>query len=397
MPRHRPTALAPSRRLLLAGLAVGSLPVWAAPKPSKPAAKNAKSPAQRLLRVGPGEAIKTLAEAARQCKDGDRIEVQAGDYVGDSASWSRKGLRLVAVGGRVRLRAAGRLAQDKAIFVISGEDVEIQGFDFSEARVPDSNGAGIRFESGSLRVIDCSFRHCEIGLLTNNDQKARLQIIGCEFMQAHEGPRFAHLLYVGRIAELSVHACYFHGGHKGHLLKSRAARNNIEYNRLTDEEGGSASYELEFPNGGQCRVIGNLIGQSADTDNHLMLSYGVEGYVWPTNTLDLAHNSWINAQRWPGGLLRVSPGAQRVRLYNNLIAGMGSLDILPGWESGGNTRFSLDPSALTADFAMPPDSRLHGSAAPLPEELRPRFQYRHPRQADLLLGPASDPGAVQRP
>lgn len=389
MPGRRPDAHALQRRLLLAGLAAGGLPAWGAPK--KP-----KAPApQRVLRVGPGEAIRTLAEASRQCRDGDRIEVQAGDYDGDVASWSRHGLRLRAVGGRVRIRAAGRSAQDKGIFVISGDDVEIQGFDFADARVPDSNGAGIRFERGSLRVIDCSFRHCEIGLLTNNDPRTRLQVLGCEFAQAHEGPRFAHLLYVGRIAELEVRGSYFHRGHRGHLLKSRAARNAVEYNRLTDEEGGSASYELEFPNGGQCRVIGNLLGQSADTDNHLMLSYGVEGYAWPVNTLDIAHNTWINAQRWPGALLRVSPGAQRVRLFNNLIAGMGGLDVEPSWQSGGNMRFSLDPNALSADFALPVDSRLRGSAAPLPEELRPRLQYRHPRQTDVLLGPANDPGAIQ--
>ena len=54
----------------------------------------------------------------------------------------------------------------------------------------------------------------------------------------------------GPFAVLKVTGSYFHHAKSGHLLKSRAAKNLIFYNRLTDEIGGTASYELEFPNGG---------------------------------------------------------------------------------------------------------------------------------------------------
>jgi hypothetical protein len=74
--------------------------------------------------------------------------------------------------------AQGAHSRGKGSFVVNGEGVEISGFAFVKARVPDGIGAGIRFESGSLRVQDCSFTRCEMGLLSNSDANARLTLEG---------------------------------------------------------------------------------------------------------------------------------------------------------------------------------------------------------------------------
>jgi hypothetical protein len=113
-----------------------------------------------------------------------------------------------------------------------------------------------------------------------------------------------HLLYVGAIARLSVSGSRFQQGFRGHLIKSRARENSILYNLLVDGTGGSASYELEFPNGGLAWVIGNVIGQSATTDNPDLISYGAEGQRWPDNALYLAHNTLID-DKLDGRFLRV--------------------------------------------------------------------------------------------
>jgi hypothetical protein len=44
---------------------------------------------------------------------------------------------------------------------------------------------------------------------------------------------------------------------------------------------GTASYELEFPNGGMAFVVGNTIAQSTLTENPCLISFGAEGYKWP--------------------------------------------------------------------------------------------------------------------
>ncbi|MCV2367768.1 right-handed parallel beta-helix repeat-containing protein [Roseateles oligotrophus] len=372
------------RRGLLAAFALSPLQrAWPAPA--------------RVLRVGPNESIHSLAEASRLARDGDLVEVQAGDYVGDVANWTQNHLRLVAVGGRVRLLAQGAHARGKGIFVVNGRGVEISGFDFIDAKVPDGIGAGIRFETGSLLVRDCSFTRCEMGLLTNNDEQARLELEGCEFSYGHRDNTFSHLLYVGRIARLTVSACYFHHAERGHLLKSRAAQNLILYNRLSDEAGGTASYELEFPNGGQATVMGNVLDQNAQTDNPLMISYGVEGYVWPRNELDLIHNTLVNLRPHNSPLLRVSKADVRVRIINNLIAGAGSLgdDALGEWRH--NPRLNLDQLGAASGYALPTLSPLRNSAVSLAAELRPTRQYQHPRASSPLIRPPLHPGAIQYP
>jgi len=367
-----------------------------------------RAQAKAPLRVGPDAEIKTLAEAAQRARDGDVLEVQAGDYLHDVATWPQNDLSLQAVGGRVRLIAQGASAQGKGIFVTQGERMRIEGFDFLGCRVPDENGAGIRLEKGSLFLKNCRFRDNENGVLTSNDATARLEAEDCEFgpIVRHEGQN--HNIYVGAIAYFRAQGCYSHHGQAGHLMKSRAAVNHIFYNRLTDELGGHASYELEFPNGGLAVVIGNVIQQSASTENPHIISYGAEGYRWPRDGLFLANNTIID-QRQGGIWLRASPlkdGVMpEVRLRNNLLLGnpyVGDGVLFSQWAAEqGN--YVVDAQAFVnaagLDFTLKPGSSLRGKAVDpgrLDElSLRPTRQFHAPLGTVELRGIARNPGAVQ--
>jgi hypothetical protein len=147
-----------------------------------------------------------------------------------------------------------------------------------------------------------------------------LEVENSEFAYNQRPDGHNHNLYVGQIARLMVSGSYFHHGHIGHLLKSRAEANYILNNRLVDGPDGTASYELEFPNGGRAYVVGNTIAQSTLTENRHLISYGAEGYKWPSNTLYLANNTLINPL--PNGVfLRVAPGADAVHDINNVRVG----------------------------------------------------------------------------
>ncbi|MDD2881437.1 MAG: hypothetical protein PHQ58_13465 [Rhodoferax sp.] len=114
---------------------------------------------------------------------------------------------------------------------------------------------------------------------------------------------------------------YFHHAHIGHLLKSRAALSHILNSRLVDGADGTASYELEFPNGGEAFVVGNTIAQSMRTENPHLISFGAEGYTWPRNTLYLSSNTLVNPL--PNGVfLRVAPGADEVQDFGNVRFGL---------------------------------------------------------------------------
>lgn len=353
------------------------------------------------LKVGPRQAVKSLAAAARQAQDGTLIEVDAGDYIADVAAWPQHDLTLRAVGGRVRLAAAGAQVQGKGLFVMAGQRQRIEGFDFTGCTVPDRNGAGIRVEAGSLTLVDCGFRDNENGLMTANNEAVELDIVDCDFGPIPLRGGLTHQLYVGAIKRLAVTGSYFHGGLLGHLLKSRAAVNHILYNRLSDEIGGRASYELEFPNGGVAVVMGNLIMQSSTTENPHVISFGIEGARWPRQALYLVHNTLVD-QRPSGGIwLRVTPRQADVMLANNLLVGAPKLAAEGYWTRRANFSADWDEFVRAAreDFRLRPDSALRGKAQHMGQadglKLSPVREYRHPHSSAALAGAAKHPGAFQ--
>jgi len=358
-----------------------------------------------VITVGPQESVRRIADAARLAKDGDTVLIQPGTYAGDVAVWRQKSLEIRGIGARPVLDARGTVAEGKAIWVFSDGDFKVSNIAFRGARAADYNGAGIRFERGRLEVRDCLFEDNEMGLLTANFEDAALRVLDSEFRDAPRDTRsLHHLLYVGRIAHLSVEGSRFHGGYQGHLLKSRARRSEIRYNLLIDGKDGQASYELEFPEGGVAVVVGNVIGQGADSANPTVLAYGAEGSHWPENRLLLTHNTLISEGWRPALFARTwgdrLPADTRFAVRNNLTVGLGLFTLgLPGWHQGNH---ALPPGALDpaqGDLTLAEDSLLRGRVSPPPEAgLRPTAEFRFPVGTVPLVVPTRwVPGAFQRP
>ncbi len=322
-----------------------------------------------VIRVGPNRTVQTIAAAAKLVPDGGVIEVDAGEYLGDVTAWNNKNVTIRANGGRVRLDPAGTSAESKGIWVVRGGKVEIEGFDFVNAAVPDRNGAGIRLEKGHLVVRNSTFTRNENGILTGGDKNTVLEIENCEFGHNGFGDGRSHNLYVGAIAKLIVTGSYFHHANVGHLLKSRASENHIFYNRLTDETGGKASYELEFPNGGIAYVVGNVIQQSSTTENPNIVSYGAEGNRWPVNTLYLVNNTLVDNRPHNGVFLRLRQGLGTITAVNNLLVGQGKLDDAGPGNYRNNFNVDWDEFVFAAreDFRLRPGSRLLGKGIDSPK------------------------------
>ena len=357
-PKHwLPTALAYARRILsLRRLVLFSCVMLNCFGAQPFAQQLAKAERQIIIQVGPTRSIKTIAYSAILAKAGSTIEVDSGIYTADVAVWQHDDITIRAVGGRVRLLAQGVAAEGKGIWVVRANGMRVEGFDFEGAAVPSRNGAGIRLETGSLFVRDCRFRYNEMGLLTNNAPDTVLEVENSEFAynQRHDGHN--HNLYVGQIARLSVTGSYFHHARTGHLLKSRAALNHIVNNRLTDEEGGTASYELEFPNGGMAYVVGNHIAQSAQTENPQLISFGAEGYKWPRNEIHLENNTLVNPLPQGGVFLRVAPGADAIRAVNNRVVGTGKLESAGPGEYQNNVSVNPKHNPGAMPRRVPPSS-----------------------------------------
>ena len=353
------------------------------------------------LTVAPGQ---SLAQALRQARDGDTIELQAGEHRGQVGVITQRRLTLRGTGGRPVLVADGRSAEGKALLVVRGGEVLIENIEFRGARVADRNGAGIRFETGHLHVLRCAFFDNENGILASNTGDAELTVEDSVFGQAPAATPLPHLLYVGRIARFTLRGSDFSGGRDGHLVKSRARLNHVLYNRLADGPEGRAAYELEFPNGGQALVLGNVIAKGRQSSNPIVLSFGAEGGDGRAQALVMAHNTLVNEGLRPAVFVGLLPAAGPVdAVYvNNLGVGLGVAEIGLADPRRGN--FTLPPGALPGsgrgDFRLAPDALLRGrGVAPghwRGEALQPAAEFDAPAGTLALLPPAAwSPGAFQ--
>ncbi len=358
-----------------------------------------------MLEVGPGQAYAVPSAAAAAARDGDVIRIAAGDYRGDVARWAANRLTICGRGGRARLFADGRSAQGKAIWVIAGSDVTIDGVDFHDARVPDRNGAGIRAEgAGTLTVRHCGFYDNENGLL-GGLAGSTLTIEFSEFARNGHGDGYSHNLYVNAVDRLVVRASVFREARIGHNLKSRARESIVEHSHLMDGPDGRSSYLADFPDGGRVLLRGNLLHKGPKADNPAAIAFGEESLKGDgDHTLALVHNTVV-VDHPRASYLFVRALAHAVTLAGNLFAGRSETELVVGGFA--SHRVERSSHALLPLAALPRAGRLDapdfwpdaGVAPPpaLKEPVDPGYTEDAPRPLTLrrLAGPAGFSGALQ--
>lgn len=257
-------------------------------------------------------------------KSGDTIEIDAGTYVNDYTTWTQENITLRGVGGMAHLQSTGLIPNNKAIWIVSGNNTAIENIEFSGARVVDTNGAGIRHEGGDLTLRNTYFHHNEFSVLTGAHPDASLIVESSRFwFQKREGT-FSHGIYVGKLKLFRITGSHFKGTDRGHQIKSRALENHILYNRIEDIAGGNSSRLVDLPNCGLSYIIGNDMQQAPTTENSDAIGYGAEGCDGRTeqqHNLFVINNTFAN-EAMAGTLVRNHAGAD-VLVANNLVFGGG--------------------------------------------------------------------------
>ncbi len=340
------------------------------------------------LQVGPGQPYAKPCAAIAAAANGDTILIDAaGDYAGDVCAVTRSGLTLRGINGRPHIDAAGQHAEGKAIWVIKGANTTVDNIEFSGCRVPDQNGAGLRVEADNLVVRHSWFHHNEMGILTGNDRSHTITIEYSEFSDNGYGDGYSHNVYVGHHALLVFRYNWSRASLSGHLLKSRAERNEVLYNRLTGEAGGTESYELTFPNGGLSFVIGNLIEQPATSENSAMLDYLSEGFGGNTDDrLFVVNNTFVN-NRGSGTFLAIRAATQTPAIVrNNVFWGGGTVSsqasaVLDHNVTGNADDWFVDPANYDYRLRATASALIDAGTAPgtgAGESLAPTQVYLHP-------------------
>ena len=277
----------------------------------------------RILRVGPGRTYAKPSDAARAAGDDDVIEIDAGVYLGDVAVWTKNGLTLRGVGGMAHLKANGKSAQRKAIWVIQGDNTTVENIEFSGAKVRDRNGAGIRQEGAGLTVRNCFFHDNQEGILSGTNLDSDILIEHSEFARNGYSDGQAHNLYIGRVRSFTLRFSYVHHAVIGSNVKSRALANRIEYNRIMDGSDGRVNYSIDLSDGGLSFIIGNVIQQGPKTENYHLITFAPEGAGPGRNELFVVNNTLVN-DRSSGVFVR-NKTRIAAHLYNNLFVGQGEV------------------------------------------------------------------------
>jgi hypothetical protein len=274
-----------------------------------------------ILHVGRGQRFARPCQAIAAAHAGDTIEIDARAnraYRGDVCAWSTNRLTIVGVHGRAHIDAAGADSQGKAIWVIAGDHTTVENVELSGARVPDDNGAGIRQEGAGLTVEHCVFDHNQEGILAGDNPASDIVIDSSVFADNGAGDGFSHNLYINHVRSFTLRDSSSTDAHVGHLVKSRAARNYILYDRLTGERG-TDSYELDLPNGGLSYVIGTVLQQGSGTQNPNMLAYGEEGSLDLDSHLYAVNDTFVN-DLGRGAAMLIGPEVRTPVLAQNDIS-----------------------------------------------------------------------------
>jgi hypothetical protein len=252
-----------------------------------------------------GGSIQAAIDAA---SSGDSIDVQAGTY-NDQFLSIEKSVTLQAVGGTVVMTTDTSPPNGKAMITEGqpGLSVAINGFDISGVAVGDHNGAAVRYEGGALSLSNDYFHDNQEGLLGAADVNGSISIDHSEFSHNGDGSGSTHNIYVGAINSFRLTNSYVHDAVVGHEVKSRAAQNVIQGNRIFDNTG-SASYSIDLPNGGNANISNNVIEQGAHTQNPFIVAYGEEGASNHGTSFAITGNTVVNDD--PSGRFLLDPATQ---------------------------------------------------------------------------------------
>jgi hypothetical protein len=276
----------------------------------------AMKPQVRLLRPG------GFAAAATSANSGDTLILAPGTYK-ECASIRASNITIKAERPGTAI-FDGVSCDGKAILVLRGNRVVIDGLVFKNATVRDRNGAGIRGEGQGLVVRRSSFLNNENGILYSISTPGTVVIEDSLFdgNGTCEGGGCAHGIYINQVTQLIVRRSTFLNTHIGHHLKSRALSTLVENCMFDEGPRGNSSYQIELPNGGALVARGNLIIKGPRTDNGTaFIAFAMEGIKHPSPPPLIEGNRFINRMGSATYLLVETPGAPKPVFRNNTQSG----------------------------------------------------------------------------
>lgn len=257
----------------------------------------------RTIYMGAGQEYKTLEEVEEGIREGDILEIVPGIYR-DCGYFDVNNIVIRPKGwpkhtDKVRFQDVS--CGGKGIFVIDADNVRIDSIEFVNAKVPDLNGAGIRYDGNGLYVYDSYFYKNENGILTGDGNHQAEIIVSRSIFESNGSDGQSHGIYVNEASKLKVIDSKFLYTKIGHHIKSRAQYTEVIGSEIMDGEKGTASYAIDVSNGGSVLIENNIIQKGPLSDNRgTAICIACEGGFNPGETIIVRNNTFTNDTKKSG-------------------------------------------------------------------------------------------------
>jgi hypothetical protein len=279
--------------------------------------------AARTLSVGPHQPFLLPSAAAHAAQDGDTVLIEPGEYY-DCAVWTQN--HLVIAGARPGVVITDTTCQEKALFVVTGDDTTIRDLTLARARVPDRNGAGIREEGQGLLLRRVQFVDNQVALLDGSAGAGEITISDCGFEGGGIGgerPTFGVLVDAVKLLRIEG-STFMHVN--GGQISTLAARTELSGNQI---EAGTG----EEPAVGILSASGHLVME----DNNLSIGLhsprlNAAVLVTGQDSPELRRNRLRNGTGRPSTLLLAWTGAYPLLEGNLVEPGDGEVSTTGVWQ-----------------------------------------------------------------
>jgi len=200
------------------------------------------------VRVGPGEAAKTLKSVIESLKPGDVVEIAPGTY--------REVMKIKVSGtaaapivirgapGKPRpvfdatgIEVSGKGSVPRAILQIEGAYIVLEHLELTGARNGGSADGVRLLASTNATIRDCKIHHCDVGVFGDDKETATIENCDVGFNSTDAWRGYAHNFYMhgNRVV---VRNCRIHDSPFGQNFKTRAHYNELWHNLIVDSDEG---------------------------------------------------------------------------------------------------------------------------------------------------------------
>jgi len=260
------------------------------------------------------ELMNSLAQAFNNAKPFDTIRLTKGSY-NQAAVLKSSNISIIAESGAIIF---GKTKQGKGALVILGDNTYIEGLECHSIYVPDNNGVCVRLEGKGITLNNVYFHHAQGGLLGSN-KGGDIIIENSRFEHLGDGA-FFHGIYTLSPSRLFIKNSYFlNNRNGGHEIKSRSIHTEITNSVIASSQSRDSRL-IDIPNGGVLIVKDNILIEGPYSENHDLLSWGVEGIVHLEEKVVIEGNTIISDKN-RARLISLERKPNVLRIEGNIVVG----------------------------------------------------------------------------